>query len=137
VNILLKRRYLKPGYTIGALYVDDTFLCDTLEPTVRPVGVKIFGKTAIPEGIYKIELTYSRHFQKELPLLLKVPNFEGVRIHPGNTAADTQGCILVGKNNERGRVTNSRVYFGALFEMIKKRIAEGVEIVIISPASGK
>lgn len=92
----LQRSKIFPHCTIGRLSIDGVFFCHTLEDTVRPAGVKIPGRTAIPAGQYEVLLTHSVRFKKILPLLLKVPGFEGVRIHGGNTADDTLGCILVG-----------------------------------------
>ena len=110
VRIKIDRRYKKEGYTIGLLYVDGRLWCNTLEDTVRPDGVKIQGQTAIPAGVYNVCLTPSPKFKRSLPLLENVPNFTGIRIHAGNTAKDTEGCILVGENTQRGMVLNSRYW---------------------------
>lgn len=83
--------------TIGKLYVDGAYQCFTLEDVVRTS--KIAGRTAIPAGRYKVRLTMSPRFKRILPLLENVPNYSGVRIHPGNTADDTEGCILPGETN--------------------------------------
>lgn len=93
-------------YTIGKLYIDDNYFCDTLEDTVRKE--KIAGKTAIPAGTYKVKKTMSPRFKKILPEILNVPNFTGVRIHAGNTAKDTEGCLLLGLNKVKGSVVNSQ-----------------------------
>ena len=77
------------------MYLDGRFGVLHLEDVVRQ-GEKVPGQTAIPEGIYTVQITFSNRFKRDLPLLLNVPNFEGIRIHPGNTDADTEGCILVG-----------------------------------------
>ncbi len=97
MNLKLLRKTFTEESTIGVLSVNGTAECFTLEDKVR--AVKIPGKTAIPAGIYEVTITFSDRFQKPLPLLLNVPNFAGIRIHPGNTAADTEGCILVGKTH--------------------------------------
>jgi len=107
MNLELKRIALKPTYTIGKLYIDGKYFCDTLEDTVRPAGVKIKGQTAIAAGTYKVEMTMSNRFKRVLPLLIGVPNFEGIRIHRGNTDIDTEGCILVGENKVVGKVINA------------------------------
>lgn len=86
--------------TIGKLILNGEEICDTLEDTVRN-GPKILGKTAIPSGHYKVVVTYSNRFKTALPLLLDVPGFEGIRIHAGNTDADTEGCILVGIRSDK------------------------------------
>jgi len=100
----LQRNWQFDDRTIGDLSINGKFLCNTLEDTERLFprlgkifGIKIFGKTAIPLGRYEVVLTYSARFKKILPLLLKVPQFEGIRIHTGNTPEDTEGCVLVGK----------------------------------------
>jgi hypothetical protein len=118
-ELTLKRVYLNEKYTIGKLYIDGVYFCDTLEDRVRDTNkdgmfdngeIKIHGDTAIPYGEYEVRVTYSNHFQRNLPLLLNVPSFEGIRIHRGNTAADTEGCILLGENKIKGKVVNSTPY---------------------------
>ncbi|MDR3113005.1 MAG: DUF5675 family protein [Endomicrobium sp.] len=108
MRIRIERKAYKETYTIGKLYVDDVYVCDTLEDKVRPDGVKLAGETAIPAGKYLSGLTFSMRFQKYLPEIFNVPHFTGVRIHAGNTAADTEGCILVGKNSQVGKVLESQ-----------------------------
>lgn len=116
---LLLKREPHPEYTIGKLYVDGKYECFTLEDAIRET--KIFGKTAIPYGTYNVIINQSARFKKELPLLLKVKNFEGVRIHPGNTIEDTEGCILVGTMRTKdGKVLNSRIAFDTLFKKMKE-----------------
>lgn len=106
MKIEVKRIFKGTEYTIGKLYIDGSYFCDTLEDTVREK--KIAGITAIPAGEYKVKKTYSPRFKKTLPEILNVPNFTGVRIHTGNTAKDTDGCILLGLNKVKGQVINSR-----------------------------
>ena len=118
MRIVVKRTFKGKDYTIGKLYINGDYFCDTLEDVVRD-GEKVYGKTAIPEGTYTIVLTMSNRFKKILPLLLQVPKFEGVRIHSGNTAADTEGCILVGKNKEKGKVLESRAVFAQLMKRLE------------------
>ena len=107
MKVKVKRTFKGEEYTIGKLYIDDNYFCDTLEDTVRN-GVKVYGKTAIPAGKYKVKKTMSPRFQKILPEILNVPGFSGVRIHSGNTAADTEGCLLLGLNKEKGKVLCSK-----------------------------
>src|SRR5665647_388353 len=123
MKLFLKRIAFNADYTIGHLSVDGGYVCDTLEDPVRIQ--KIHGTTAIPTGTYKIIMSMSKRFGKVMPLLLDVPNFEGVRIHSGNTAADTEGCILVGKNTEKGKVLNSRMWAKLLYMDIEKHIKAG------------
>ena len=108
MKVEVKRTFKGTEYTIGKLYIDGHYLCDTLEDTVRPVGVKISGKTAIPAGTYKVKKTMSPRFKKVLPEILNVPGFTGVRIHAGNTAIDTDGCLLLGLNKKKGQVLESQ-----------------------------
>lgn len=107
MKVEVKRTFKGTEYTIGKLYIDGHYLCDTLEDTVRN-GVKIAGKTAIPAGTYQVKKTMSPRFKKILPEILNVPGFTGVRIHAGNTAADTDGCLLLGLNKKKGQVLESQ-----------------------------
>ena len=100
-----------------------SFFCDTLEPTWRDYehgAYKVKGRSAIPEGRYAVVISYSPKFKQWVPILLGVPRFSGIRIHAGNTAKDTEGCILVGENKEVGKVINSRKW---LYEL-KQKIVE-------------
>lgn len=129
MDIFLQREPSDDACTIGTLKVSGTsFVCYTLEDVVRVE--KIYGQTAIPEGRYEITITWSGHFSRLLPLLVSVPNYEGVRIHPGNTAADTEGCILVGEGLGVDRITESRVSFNKLYTLIETCIANGEKVYI-------
>jgi len=119
MKLKVERIYKAPTYTIGKLYIDGQLFCDTLEDAVRPDGVKVYGKTAIGKGIYKVILNVSNRFKILMPLLLNVPNFEGIRIHAGNTDKDTHGCLLVGKNTVKGKVTDSKKTFAELMSVLK------------------
>lgn len=119
MEILLKRIFKGAEYTIGKMYVDGSYVCDTIEDTDRGLASsmspaiiaqkKVPGKTAIPTGRYPVVMTFSPRFKRQLPLIERTPGYSGVRIHSGNTAADTDGCILPGFNTKKGMVTNSRV----------------------------
>lgn len=126
IDLHLKRRYLKPDYTIGSLLMDSHYVCDTLEDAVR--DTKIPGRTAIPAGRYRVIVNQSPKFGRELPRLLDVPGFEGILIHRGNTAEDTAGCILVGENKEPGKVVNSGRHEEELTRTLKEAQANGEEI---------
>ena len=131
MKLKLKRIFKGEKYTIGRLYIDDVFFCDILEDKVRDLSKeeKVWGQTAIPEGTYKIIINYSNRFKRDLPLLLNVPQFEGIRIHPGNTEVDTHGCLLVGINSQKGKVTQSRITFDKLFAKIKNEKDLEIEII--------
>lgn len=116
MNIEVKRTFKGPDYTIGKMYLDGKYFCDTLEDAVRPVKIK--HQTAIPVGEYKVIVNMSPRFGKMLPRLLDVPGFEGVLIHSGNTKEDTSGCILVGENKEKGKVLNSKKYADELVRLL-------------------
>lgn len=98
IQILVIRDTFTQKSTIGKLYINGDYICNTLEDPVRANGVKIKGDTAIEQGVYKVSLTRSKRFGRTLPLLLNVPMFSGVRIHGGNRPENTEGCILVGLN---------------------------------------
>ena len=116
-EMLLKRRWYSDRSTIGALTLGD-FSCFTLEDRVREPGVKVQDKTAIPAGRYRVVVDFSQRFQRRMPLLLDVPMFTGIRIHSGNTAQDTRGCILVGEWRAPDWVGDSRRAFADLFFLI-------------------
>lgn len=130
MKMQLKRIAKRDNYTIGKLYIDGEYFCDTLEDRARDLTkeAKVYGKTAIPEGTYEVTLRVQspRFSQKRqydfckgyLPRLLNVPSFQGVLIHCGNTAEDTDGCILVGKNTVKGMVTDSTATFRKLYERL-------------------
>lgn len=119
INYKLKREIYGDTFTIGKLYREDVFVCDTLEDKVR--DQKIPKITAIPFGKYQIIFNWSNKFQKYMPLLLDVPNYEGIRIHVGNYDVDTEGCILVGIYNPKFKkmITTSRITFKKVFAMLQ------------------
>lgn len=98
MNLELYRKSGTIDFTAGSLLINGRFFCYTLEDQER--SSKLWGKTAIPRGKYQVVMTYSNRFRKMLPLLMNVPGYEGIRIHAGNSAADTEGCILVGDDND-------------------------------------
>lgn len=130
MNIILNRIAKKAKYTIGKLYINDRYFCDTLEDTDRGLtqsmteqqigSKKVYGETAIPTGTYRIIISYSNKFKKQMPLLLNVPGFAGIRIHSGNTEKDSLGCILVGKNKAVGKVLESRDIYSKLFSILQE-----------------
>ena len=139
MELILERIAKRKTYTIGCLYIreqvmdeylpgtEDKYFCDTLEPTWRDYAngaYKVKGRSAIPEGRYAVVISYSPKFKQWLPILLGGPDFnrkwQGIRIHAGNTAKDTEGCILVGQNREVGKVLDSRKW---LYEL-KQKIVE-------------
>lgn len=135
MKLTLKRLQLDHDVTIGALYVNDVLQCYTCEDVERLTGPKVFGQTAIPRGSYDITINYSPHFDRDLPLLLGVPNYSGIRIHTGNTPADTEGCILPGLDRLPKRVGRSMLAFNPLFAQIQNAIVrrEPVSIEIVGP----
>lgn len=130
MRLSLERLQCGATCTIGKLFVDGVFECYTCEDVVREDGVKVFGETAIPSGEYEIKITFSPHFQRDLPLLIGVPNFEGVRIHCGNTAADTEGCLLVGQHVTSDGVGSSRLAFEALYPKIQAALEAGQKVTV-------
>jgi len=153
LNLKLKRIAKKTTYTIGRLFVRDAYFCDTLEDKDRELkqtdslafinARKVYGETAIPSGTYKVAMNvvspkfaavdwYKRNCGGgRMPRLQDVPGYQGVLIHPGNTALDdTLGCVLVGRNTVVGRLTQSRDTFAALYKILKQAADGGEEITL-------
>ena len=130
MKLALIRKYKKDKYCIGKLYIDGEYFCDTLEDkdrgltdnmTVSEISkIKVKKETAIPTGTYKVTITYSNRFKKNMPLINNVKGFEGIRIHSGNTDKDTEGCILVGQNKVIGQVINSQATYKVLYNKLLK-----------------
>lgn len=121
MKLLLKRIEYGRTWTGGELYLNGKLECVTLEDKVRELSSladKVPGETAIPAGSYKIAVNMSSRFRRHLPILLNVPYFTGIRIHPGNSDDDTEGCILVGQFRRAGVLGNSRAAFNPLWEKI-------------------
>lgn len=129
MEIVLKRYDRNAERTIGKLSVDGVEECYTVEDVVR-TGPKVHGKTAIPAGRYQVVVTMSPRFRKRLPRLLNVPNFDGVLIHTGNTAADTEGCIIVGRKPTPSGVAESKLAMAALQPKIEAALARGAAVWI-------
>lgn len=150
MEIKVKRKWKKEAYTIGKMYIDGEYVCDTLEDKDRGLtsnmsvaqicGVKVHGETAIPTGRYLVDMkTVSPRFggraqyqfcKGRLPRLCNTPGYQGVLIHCGNTAKDTDGCILVGENKEKGKVINSKATFRKLYPILKAADERGEQIWI-------
>ena len=140
--ITIEKKKKKDGYTISRLYVNGKlFGCNTLEDADRGLRQdmqleeikkkKVYGQTAIPRGSYECVYTYSNRFKKMLPLLLNVKGFEGIRIHSGNSAKDTEGCILVGLNLKKGMVLNSREWTNKLVSKMKEAWNRKERVIIV------
>ena len=136
---MLKMKLVRKEYTdkstIGSLYFDDVFECYILEDCVRMF--KIPGKTAIPAGIYKVIISFSNRFQCDMPLIVDVPNFTGIRIHWGNSDKDTEGCPLTGQTKKKDFVGNSRLAYLHMFAKMRERENEGMQIEIIDNEDSK
>lgn len=150
IHLTLKRIAKKDTYTIGRLYINGEYFCDTLEDTDRglsaaiPVDelkkMKVYGRTAIPTGIYRVSLrtvsekfrnkAWARPYGGRLPRLLDVPAYEGVLIHVGNTPEDTLGCILVGENKQVGKVVNSTSIFNRLMARLQPAAEKDEDVYI-------
>ena len=154
MKLRIERKWPKSTYTIGRLYVDGVYFCNTLEDTDRGLkqtdsrtyimSRKVYGETAIPKGEYTVVLNvlspkysasswYKKTTGGYMPRLLSVPGFDGILIHSGSSAIDTLGCILVGKNTRVGRLTCSKDTFAALYKKMKKAWdkGEGISIEIV------
>jgi len=132
LKLLLVREIKTAKQTHGRLFkVDENgkreFLCYTLEDAERPVKIK--GETAIPTGTYTVIVTMSPRFKKELPLILNVPNFSGVRFHGGNTEQDTEGCPLLGMVRHMDAISNCAPAVALVTKMIKE--AKEAQLTIV------
>lgn len=144
MKLTLKRKFLGGKYTVGELFIDGKLFCNTIEDTVRELPVtcpytskgqsckckgKVYAETAIPAGTYKVTMEYSPRFKRKLPLLHNVPHFIGVLIHSGTTAIDSAGCLIVGNNTIKGKVTESRVTSDKLNAILSKETQITIEII--------
>ena len=125
MNLLLKRFYTSNIDTLGILSINGIFSVFIIEDTKN--AIKIAGHTRIPTGIYEIKLTYSNRFQKNMLEICKVPGFTGIRIHPGNTNEDTEGCLLPGNvcrfhDDGESRVEESTLAYDRIFPIIVKAL---------------
>lgn len=151
MKLKVERRWPKVTYTIGRLYIDGIFYCNTLEDYDRGLKQtdplrdiqrrKIAGETAIPKGTYEVAMNvtspkyagvawYYNFCRGKMPRLKDVPGFDGILIHPGTSALDTKGCILVGKNTKVGKLTDSRVCFQEIYKLMKEAADHGEKITI-------
>lgn len=140
MKLELKRIAKKPTYTIGKLYIDSKYFCDIIEDCDRGLAdtmsideikkKKVYGETAIPSGTYKVDIStvspkfgsksWAKEFKGIVPRLINVKGYEGVLIHPGNTAKDTLGCLLCGENKKVGQVINSQATWKKLMNILLK-----------------
>ena len=126
--IEVKRFEFKDTHTVGKLYINGSYECFTLEDAVRN-GTKVIGKTAIPIGTYKVIIDASTRFKKDMPHILDVPDFTGVRIHAGNTSADTDGCILLGSTwAGKDFIGNSKIAYKKFFDKLKQNKTVSITI---------
>lgn len=140
MELFLLRKTLTNKSTVGTLAIGVAHESYVLEDVDRALNntmpadyirkIKVYGKTAIPTGRYQVVLTYSNRFKQYMPLLLNVPGFDGIRIHWGNTAIDTEGCLLVGNTVAKDFVGESKKAYSSLF--IKLQAAEKKEKIFIT-----
>lgn len=144
MKLTLKRKFLGDKYTVGDLFIDGKFFCNTIEDKVRelpaacpytPKGQsckckgKIYAKTAVPVGTYKVTLEYSPRFKRKLPLLHNVPHFIGILIHSGNDESASAGCLIVGNNTVKGKVTESRATSDKLNAILSKETQITIKVI--------
>ncbi len=137
LHLTLIRKWKKPEYTIGQLFAGGRMICNTIEDCDRGLNqhmteteikrIKVQNETAIPVGTYKLTVSMSPEFGRKLIEVLNVPGYLGIRIHKGNTAKDSAGCILPGNNTEKGKVTNSTKFEELLTSMVESAISNGEE----------
>lgn len=140
MELQLIRKYRKTNYTIGKLLINNKYFSDTLEDTDRGLKdsmsleeikrIKVFGSTCIPYGTYKVTVTYSPKFKRNLPLINNVKGYDGIRIHSGNTNSDTSGCLLLGFNKIKGRIINSKETVDKFISIVQQAINKGEQITL-------
>lgn len=131
-RLTLKRIILDSEKTVGELWYKEEFICFTLEDPVREIKIK--HKTAIPCGIYQVIINYSPKFKQNMPLLLNVPNFKGIRIHKGNLVSDSSGCPLVGMYLIDNKIYHSTIAYTKVFRLIQQLLKKGdLYIDVIEP----
>jgi len=141
MDIIVRRKTRTSISTIGVLTImGNPFTCFTLEDQDRGLNnkmplpqikmAKVFGKTAIPSGRYKLTIDQSTRFNKMMPHVLNVQGFEGIRIHSGNTAADTEGCLLLGKDEGTNIITRSREAFAEFYPILNQALTRGEEVYL-------
>lgn len=141
MKIRIDRAWKKDGYTISRVFIDGVrqkYECLedkdrglTQDMDIKQIEkVKVYGETAIPSGTYEVVWSHSPRFKRFMPLLMNVPGFSGIRIHSGNTAKDSLGCLLIGRNTKVGKVTDSRKYTDRLYNVIRDTYNKGEKITI-------
>jgi hypothetical protein len=128
MNILIERKWKKETYTIGRVYINGEFFSNSMEDKDRGLhqqmsekeinAKKVYGVTAIPTGDYVVKMTYSPKYKRKMPQIMNVKGFSGIRIHSGNTATDSLGCVLLGNNDKPGWISNSRAACEAFEKML-------------------
>ena len=133
MNLILIRDQSDAVCTFGRLYINGLFECHTLEDVDRGLedgGEKVAGETAIPRGTYKVIIDWSKRFNKEMLHVLDVPQFSGIRIHSGNTSADTEGCILLGNGRARDYLLDSRSAVSKVFLAVERVLDAGGDVTL-------
>ena len=142
MTIRIDRKWKKAEYTISRVFIHGNYLgCNALEDTDRGLlqsmqiaeiqKRKIKGKTAIPRGYYDVKVTWSEKYQRNMPLVMDVPGFSGIRLHSGNAAKDTEGCILFGKNDKVGWISDSRYWTDKIYRLIDAALKKGEKVTLI------
>lgn len=142
MTIRIDRQWKKPEYTISKVYINGSYFgCNALEDTDRGLlqtmqlselqRRKIKGKTAIPRGYYDVRITYSQKYKRDMPLVVDVPGYSGIRLHSGNSAKDTEGCILFGKNDKVGWISDSRYWTDKICKLIEAALKRKEKVTLI------
>lgn len=140
MHIYVHRHFLGDRYTIGRMYINGEAFCDTLEDKDRGLSaslslarnkeLKVYGKTAIPIGVYQVGLHRWTKYDVVVPILQSVPAFSGILIHNGRDENNTEGCILVGENKVKGQLLNGKKYMLELTERVRNAIRNGEQVTI-------